>query len=445
MKAFRNASAASELLRLRRQLMLAIFTVVTLVMVVLSLLLLSVAEKQLGQATWHHLDSGMDSLLTHLDTENIISNQWLAQQERSNQALIFLSDGGKPLQFQGIWPAKTARSTLLERAQKTGSRTRVGVDGSPYASGENSPCQLSIEWRSWRPISLVQAAILSSSSGWQTAVMMKDLRQEQGQILQMRIRCVGLLICGISVLLALSWWLSGQAARPISESIQRQTEFVAASSHELKSPLAVLSASASVLGMSPEQDETLRQTICRECTRMGRLVSNLLVLARGDTGTWSLESQTVDLDGILSAVAETGGLLAAKKAQQFLLDLPDNTLPPVLGDVQRLEQLLTILVDNACTCTQSGGQITLSARTSRHSIFILVKDNGPGIPRELWGRVFDRFYRADAARGGKDHSVLGLSIAQELARLHGGKLYLKEEPPYSTVFVLELPLPNKPH
>lgn len=102
MKAFRNAAAASELLRLRRQLMLAIFTVVTLVMVVLSILLLSLAEKQLGQATWHYLDSGMDSLLAHLDTEGIISNQWLAQQERSNQALIFLSDGGKPLQFQGI-------------------------------------------------------------------------------------------------------------------------------------------------------------------------------------------------------------------------------------------------------------------------------------------------------------------------------------------------------
>ncbi len=118
MKAFRNAAAASELLRLRRQLMLAIFTVVTLVMVVLSILLLSLAEKQLGQATWHYLDSGMDSLLAHLDTEGIISNQWLAQQERSNQALIFLSDGGKPLQFQGIWPTETTRSILLERAQK---------------------------------------------------------------------------------------------------------------------------------------------------------------------------------------------------------------------------------------------------------------------------------------------------------------------------------------
>ncbi len=330
MKAFRNASAASELLRLRRQLMLAIFTVVTLVMVVLSLLLLSVAEKQLGQATWHHLDRGMDSLLTHLDTENIISNQWLAQQERSNQALIFLSDGGKPLQFQGIWPAKTARSTLLERAQKQARAQGLELTVRPMLPAKTARVSFPLNGDHGDRY-LVQAAILSSSSGWQTAVMMKDLRQEQGQILQMRIRCVGLLICGISVLLALSWWLSGQAARPISESIQRQTEFVAAASHELKSPLAVLSASASVLGMSPEQDETLRQTICRECTRMGRLVSDLLVLARGDTGTWSLESQTVDLDGILSAVAETGGLLAAKKAQQFLLDLPDNTLPPVRG------------------------------------------------------------------------------------------------------------------
>lgn len=444
MKSFHNAAAAAGLLRLRRQLMLAIFTVVTLVMVVLSILLLSLAEKQLGQATWHHLDSSMDSLLTHLDTESIISNQWLAQQERSNQALIFLSDGGKPLMFQGIWPTETARSTLLERAQKQARAQGLELTVRPMLPAETARVSFPLSGDHGDRY-LVQAAVLSSSSGWQTAVMMKDLQQEQGQIFQMRMTCVGLLVGGIIVLLALSWWLSGRAARPISESIQRQTEFVAAASHELKSPLAVLSASASVLGMSPEQDETLRQTICRECTRMGRLVSDLLVLARSDAGTWSMEPQTVDLDSLLATVAEAGGILAAKKAQQFLLDLPDNILPPVRGDVQRLEQLLTILVDNACTYTQCGGQITLSARTSRRSVFLLVKDNGPGIPRELWSRVFDRFYRADAARGGKDHSGLGLSIAQELARLHGGRLYLKEEPPYSTVFVLELPLSNKPH
>ncbi len=444
MKSFHNATAAAGLLRLRQQLMLAIFTVVTLVMVVLSILLISLAEKQLGQATWHHLDSSMDSLLTHLETESIISNQWLAQQERSNQALIFLSDGGKPLKFQGIWPTETSRSTLLERAQKQAYAQGLELTVRPMLPAETVRVSFPLSGDHGDRY-LVQAAVLSSSSGWQTATMIKDLQQEQGQIFQMRMTCVGLLVGGIIVLLALSWWLSGRAARPISESIQRQTEFVAAASHELKSPLAVLSASASVLGMSPEQDETLRQTICRECARMGRLVSDLLVLAHSDTGTWSLESQTIDLDSILSTVAENGGFLAAKKAQQFLLDLPDSSLPSVRGDAQRLEQLLTILVDNACTYTQSGGQITLSARTSRHSIFILVKDNGPGIPRELWGRVFDRFYRADAARGGKDHSGLGLSIAQELARLHGGRLYLKEEPPYSTVFVLELPLPNKPH
>ena len=332
MKAFRNAAAASELLRLRRQLMLAIFTVVTLVMVVLSILLLSLAEKQLGQATWHYLDSGMDSLLAHLDTEGIISNQWLAQQERSNQALIFLSDGGKPLQFQGIWPTETTRSILLERAQKQARAQGLELTIRPMLPTETARVSFPLSGDHGDRY-LVQAAILSSSSGWQTAIMMKDLRQEQGQILQMRMTCVGLLICGIIVLLILSWWLSGQAARPISESMQRQTEFVAAASHELKSPLAVLSASASVLGMSPEQDETLRQTICRECTRMGRLVSDLLVLARSDTGTWSLESQTMDLDSILSTVAENGGFLAAKKAQQFLLDLPDSSLPPVRGDM----------------------------------------------------------------------------------------------------------------
>lgn len=184
MKAFRNAAAASELLRLRRQLMLAIFTVVTLVMVVLSILLLSLAEKQLGQATWHYLDSGMDSLLAHLDTEGIISNQWLAQQERSNQALIFLSDGGKPLQFQGIWPTETTRSILLERAQKQARAQGLELTIRPMLPTETARVSFPLSGDHGDRY-LVQAAILSSSSSWQTAIMMKDLRQEQSDAYDM--------------------------------------------------------------------------------------------------------------------------------------------------------------------------------------------------------------------------------------------------------------------
>ena len=184
MKSFHNEAAAAGLLRLRRQLMLAIFTVVTLVMVVLSILLISLAEKQLRQATWHHLDSSMDSLLTHLDTESIISNQWLAQQERSNQALIFLSDGGKPLKFQGIWTTETDRSTLLERAQKQARVQGLELMVRPMLPAETARVSFPLSGDHGDRY-LVQAAVLSSSSGWQTAVMMKDLQQEQGQILQM--------------------------------------------------------------------------------------------------------------------------------------------------------------------------------------------------------------------------------------------------------------------
>ena len=103
-----------------------------------------------------------------------------------------------------------------------------------------------------------------------------------------------------------------------------------------------------------------------------------------------------------------------------------------------MEQLLTILLDNACAYTPENGSITLSAHVEKNKVVLRVADNGPGILPEHKNRIFDRFYRADASRTQKEHYGLGLSIAKELAQLHGGKLYLE---PSSTGAVFSLSLP----
>lgn len=132
-----------------------------------------------------------------------------------------------------------------------------------------------------------------------------------------------------------------------------------------------------MLGEAPEQDAALRQTIRRECLRMGRLVSDLLTLARSESGSWSMQLTTLNPETLLEELTEKFLPLTAQKGQRLRLDLPEDPLPDVTGDAQRLEQLLTILLDNACAYTQPGGTITLAAATGKKKLLLYVKDNGP--------------------------------------------------------------------
>ena len=436
----RGSGSATDtaLKKLRLRLMLVTFLVVSLVSVSISAVVLSLAEAQLEKASWRYLNSSLDSVVAHLSTETVISNTWLVQQEISNQAMIFISDGGTPFQFPGVWSTPTDRDILFQRAKAESESRGLSLDTRPLTFSQLTKTTFEITGDQGERY-YAGTAVISSNDSWQSVVLIKDLSYDTAQITGLRLACGSLFLVGIGVLLLLSWLLSGRAIRPIRENTQRQTEFVAAASHELKSPLAVISASVSALGGGPQQDAILCDTIQRESARMGRLVQDLLLLAQSDAGTWSVELGRVDLEALCLSLTETFSPIAAKKHQNLLLDLPEESLPSVTGDPQRLEQLVGILLDNACSYTQEGGEITLAVRPSGHKVFLSVKDNGPGIAPEAKARIFERFYRADPARKSKEHSGLGLSIAQELARLHSGRLYLEDQPGYSTVFVLELP------
>ena len=178
---------------------------------------------------------------------------------------------------------------------------------------------------------------------------------------------------------------------------------------------------------------------------MARLVDDLLCLARSDAGTWSLHLARVDLDSLLLETAEGFFPVARQKGQTLLLQVPDEALPPVLGDAERLRQLLAVLLDNAFAYTPPGGTVTLSGRTAQGRVYLSVADTGPGVPPGDAERIFDRFYRADQSRGGKGHFGLGLSIAAELSRLHGGSLYLADNGPGGATFELALDSGRFPH
>lgn len=426
-----------NLKNLRKQVTLlsaAVSGLVVLAVIIVSVLM---TEKQFEYSSNRYLMGSLNSIIGRLQTDSIISQTWMAQTEISDQMILSIADGGTTLQFPGAWKPDTDRAQLLERARKAAAEQGLFLDQRPL-SAINVPTTLFTIEGDHGDTYLGGAAIIPTDTSWQSVILLRDLKVDQQQLWAFRWLYIFLLLSGIGVLVYLCWVVAGYTIKPVIQSRQKQVEFIAAASHELRSPLTVIQTSASALGESPETDALLHETIQRECTRMSRLVNDLLSLARSDAGTWSISMARVDIDSLLLEVTDKFLPIVRNKNQVLQLQVPDETIPSVKGDAERLEQLLTILLDNACSYTPAEGHISLIASFSKHRIILKVVDDGPGIAEEHRKQIFERFYRVDPSRNEKNHCGLGLSIAQELATLHGGKLYLANTTKGST-FVLELP------
>jgi signal transduction histidine kinase len=175
--------------------------------------------------------------------------------------------------------------------------------------------------------------------------------------------------------------------------------------------------------------------IARECERMGRLVTDLLALARADAGQ-VLARRPLMLDTLLVDVYQQ----ARYQAPQVKLTIGDLEQVEMLGDADRLKQLLLNLVDNACRYTPAGGTVTLGLVERDGLASLLVSDTGSGIPPEDLPHIFERFYRADHARNREIGGTgLGLAISQVIAEAHGGRIEVESEVGVGSTFTVHLP------
>jgi signal transduction histidine kinase len=247
----------------------------------------------------------------------------------------------------------------------------------------------------------------------------------------------------LALMYGLSRFLIHQALRPVEDSLKSQREFIAAASHELKSPLTVIQANAEALqGAEPTQGRSYG-VILEECGRMARLIRGLLTLASGDAGRWNMRIQPVDGDSLLIETWEAFREPLRGKGLDFTLKIQEERCPRVLCDRERIGQVLAILLDNAMTYACGGGRVELEGRTQGRQFEIAVIDHGPGISREERSRVFRRFYQSDPSRTAKDHFGLGLSIAKEIVEQHRGSLTLSDTPGGGCTFRLTLPLEHR--
>ncbi len=244
----------------------------------------------------------------------------------------------------------------------------------------------------------------------------------------------------------------GRLASTFNEMLERlerlfqaQQRLVADVSHELRSPLTTLRGNLDLLRRGAIDDPQMREEALTameaEAARMSRLLSDLLLLAQADAGI-QLQLKPVELDTLLLEVYRQALVMAAGRVQ-VQLGSEDQAL--VMGDADRLRQLLLNLVENAIKYTPPGGKVTLSLAREPGWVSVTVADTGIGIAPEDLPHIFERFYRADKARSrAMGGTGLGLSIAQWIAQAHGGQITVESRPGEGSAFTLWLPSPS-PH
>ena len=189
----------------------------------------------------------------------------------------------------------------------------------------------------------------------------------------------------------------------------------------------------------PARQDRLLAIARAETDRMQRLTEELLFLAGQDAHGLTLRPETLEPDTLLE-FWEAWQAPARQSGHPLTLNLPDDPLPALRADRQRLEQLLGILLHNALDYTPAGGGIELTACRRGKAVRFSVRDHGPGVPDWDKDRIFRRFARGESSRTGKEHFGLGLSIARQIALLHKGKLWVEDAPGGGAVFYLELPV-----
>lgn len=260
---------------------------------------------------------------------------------------------------------------------------------------------------------------------------------EEWQTLALTLAGVG--IIALLAFFAISLFFSKWALKPVEESWNKQQQFVADASHELKTPLTVMLANASILLKHPEKTVASQsqwvEAIETEAENMQKLVEDMLFLASTDAPKRDRIHTPINL----SDMVERNLLQFESLAYEREIDVASNVEEGIwiTGNALRLERLISTLLDNAYKYAGGGGRVEVALASTSQRIELRVANSGTPIPEADLPHIFDRFYRADKAR---ERSIggygLGLAIAREVAEEHGGTISARSSEAESTVFAV---------
>jgi two-component system phosphate regulon sensor histidine kinase PhoR len=225
---------------------------------------------------------------------------------------------------------------------------------------------------------------------------------------------------------------------------QVRKDFVANVSHELRTPLTAIKGYIEALQEGAFDDQTQRDqfldTIRKQTDRLNLIITDLLLLAKIESGQVPLKQEPIALAGVINRTVSLLRRQLEQKRHTVRIHIPED-LPPVLGDEERLSQVFSNLLDNAIKYTPDQGTITISAEAGDAFVVASVEDTGIGIPPKDLPRIFERFYRVDKARARElGGTGLGLSIVKHLVEGHGGTVTVESLPGRGTKFRVMLPM-----
>lgn len=406
--------------------------ITAVIMLIMSLCYLYVSEKGLYRNQFQAFKNDINTISTNLEQQSIISMEWLAKMEAQGNYRFFVLDNGVPFLYNQLSdPEQTEENNILLTESRNALNNLSSQDVTVTVSDGINGILSHSEYEFISPstdsryfCSLIQ---MGTGSSLLEIVVLSPLQRLEQQIKEQRIRFL-LIDIGATILLGVfAWFFTGILLKPIAENQQKQAMFVAAASHELRTPLSViLSAAECCRDAAPERQEGFIRTIYQEGLRVSSLVTDMLTLSQSDSHRFPVRKEPTELDTLLMNSYEAFEPLAREKSIRLSLTLPDGALPLCNVDPERISQVIAILLHNAISYTPEQGRIELSLARHKERFAVSVQDNGIGISDADKKRIFDRFYRVEKSRNRKDHFGLGLSIAHEIVKAHGGSIQVTD-------------------
>ncbi len=266
-----------------------------------------------------------------------------------------------------------------------------------------------------------------SRSGRGSALVFLDTSVENLSYLRVLLLsgAAGLACWGVMLLLVI--FLSRRAIRPIVENMEKQKQFVTNAGHEIKTPLAIIQSNTEALELFQGESKWSRN-IKDQTLRLSGLMGNLLALARMDEGTGQAHPADVDLTGLTEAALR--GFAQPMEARGLTLRADIQADVVLRADLAQMEQLLSLLLDNAVKYADQGGTVWVSLARLEKKVRLSVQNTCETLPQVPPEKLFDRFYRADAARTQKNGGYgIGLAVARSIAQANGGTLRAEYLPP----------------
>ena len=413
-----------------------------LILVVLSLFCLSFSEAESEKSHFADFQINISMLKNHLENQTVLSHNWLAQITADTRFEMDIRDNGSRLVFENLNPL-SIHEDLFEAARQT-AREQYMVLEEAVSPNSLLPIHAEFKLSQEGQNYFASVLIIPKNSGSLNVAVLCPLTDLYQTLRFRRILFLSADLAGILLLALFFWFFTWYMIQPLIINNQKQAEFIASASHELRSPLAVIISSLSAMTHASVKDrERFSETIRLEGKRMSRLIDDMLTLSGTGSSLFSVHKTPVEMDTLLLSVYEKFEPLALKKSISLTIALPDELVAPCLCDRERMEQVLSILLDNALSYTPSQGKIALSLQTVSDKLIFRVADNGPGIPDSEKEAVFDRFYRCDKSHKDKAHFGLGLCIAREIIHMHKGSIRVEDTPGGGAAFVVTLRCRNE--